>query len=56
MNVTKVMNRLEKLKPRIRTTMNGQALSVDRAVNELIAAAQNESNLAKMSPTFLSFV
>ena len=56
MNVAKVMSRLDKLKPRIRSNVQGQALPVDRAVHDLIAAAQNETNLAKMSPTFLSFV
>lgn len=56
MNVNKVMGRLEKLKPRIRNNVNGQPLPVDRAVRDLIAAAQNETHLAKMSPTFLSFV
>lgn len=56
MNVTRVMNRLDKLKPRMRTNSHGQSIPVDRAVHDLIAAAQSEANLAKMSPTFLSFV
>lgn len=56
MNVTKVMSRLDKLKPRVRNNAHGQPMPVDRAVHDLIAAAQSESNLAKMSPTFLSFV
>lgn len=56
MNVAKVMSRLDKLKPRIRNNGHGQPMAVDRAVHDLIAAAQSESNLAKMSPTFLSFV
>lgn len=56
MNVTKVMGRLDKLKPRIRNNSHGHALPVDRAVHDLIAAAQSETNLAKMSPTFLGFV
>lgn len=56
MNVTKVMGRLDKLKPRVRSNANGHPMPVDRAVHDLIAAAQSESNLAKMSPTFLSFV
>ena len=56
MNVAKVMNRLEKLKPRVRHTAQGQPLPVDKTAHDLIAAAQSEANLAKMSPTFLSFV
>lgn len=56
MNVAKVMSRLDKLKPRMRNNANGQPMPVDRAVHELISAAQSEANLAKMSPTFLSFV
>lgn len=56
MNVGKVMSRLDKLKPRLRSNGHGQHMPVDRAVHDLIAAAQNETNLAKMSPTFLSFV
>lgn len=56
MNVTKVMSRLDKLKPRARNNALGQPMPADRAVHDLIAAAQSETNLAKMSPTFLSFV
>ena len=56
MNVTKVMSRLDQLKPRARNNAHGQPMPVDRAVHDLIAAAQSETNLAKMSPTFLSFV
>lgn len=56
MNVTKVMGRLDKLKPRVRNNAHNQPMPVDKAVHDLIAAAQSETNLAKMSPTFLSFV
>lgn len=56
MNVAKVMGRLDKLKPRMRSSSQGQTLPVDKAAHDLIAAAQSEANLAKMSPTFLSFV
>lgn len=56
MNVAKVMSRLDKLKPRMRTNGQGHPMAVDRAVHDLISAAQSDANLAKMSPTFLSFV